>query len=75
MDTLVTIVQLMLDTQLPCFKPVTIENLTNRFNPSATISEAAKFMSGVMASAFSVKGTFFTYFYDKFQEFDNGIAM
>ncbi|KAH3743358.1 hypothetical protein Pelo_15254 [Pelomyxa schiedti] len=65
----------MLDTQLPCFKPVTIENLTKRFTPPSSTTDAAKFMAGVVASAFSAKGTFFTYFYDKFQQFDNGISI
>ncbi|KAL7712871.1 1-phosphatidylinositol 4-kinase [Entamoeba marina] len=45
------------------------------FNPDGNCTQSAQFMSKVMAEAFSMKGTFFTYFYDKFQEFDNGISM
>eukprot|EP01105_Mastigella_eilhardi_P017661 TRINITY_DN4067_c0_g1_i1.p1 TRINITY_DN4067_c0_g1~~TRINITY_DN4067_c0_g1_i1.p1 ORF type:complete len:1163 (-),score=352.24 TRINITY_DN4067_c0_g1_i1:383-3871(-) len=75
-DTFATLVQLMLDTNLQCFKrDETIKNLTGRFCPSFTTTAAAKFMCDVMAHAFSVRGTFFTYFYDIFQQWDNGIAM
>jgi len=72
---LATIVELMLDTQLPCFKPASVDNLIARFFPTLSPSGAAKSMSNLMTYAFSSFGTFFTFFYDKFQQFDNGIAM
>jgi len=74
-EGIVTLVDLMIDTQLPCFKPTSIQNLRARFFPTTTVLDAAKQMIAVMTYAFSAGGTFFTYFYDKFQEFDNGIAM
>ena len=49
--------------------------MTKRFCPEGTATTAARFMSKVITDAFSVKGTFFTYFYDKFQQIDNGISM
>lgn len=75
LDGIVTLVDLMIDTQLPCFKPTSIQNLRARFFPASTVPAAAKQMVSVMTYAFSAGGTFFTYFYDKFQEIDNGIAM
>lgn len=33
MDAIITMVDLMLDTQLPCFKELTLQNLRNRFCP------------------------------------------
>ena len=74
-DAVLTLVELMLDTQLPCFKPVTMDNLNARFSPGVSVGSAAKAMSATMAEAFSLKGTLFTFIYDKFQQYDNGIAM
>ena len=75
MDGFVTLVDLMVDTQLPCFKPRSLINLASRFFPSQNVPDAAKSMLGVINSALSFIGSTATYLYDKFQEWDNGIAM
>lgn len=75
MDGFVTLVDLMVDTQLPCFKPRSLINLASRFFPSQNVPDAAKSMIGVINSALSFIGSTATYLYDKFQEWDNGIAM
>ena len=73
--SIITLVELMLDTQMKIFKPPTIQNLTKRFCVEGNYTQAAMFCSNIMKEAFSIKGTFFTYFYDKFQQMDNGISM
>ncbi|EDR25176.1 phosphatidylinositol 4-kinase, putative [Entamoeba dispar SAW760] len=73
--SIITLIELMLDTQMNVFRPNSMINLTRRFNPEGNCTQAAQFMAGVMKEAFSLKGTFFTYFYDKFQALDNGISM
>jgi len=75
MDAIITIVELMLDTQLPCFKDTTLTNLRSRFCPERSETDAAKFMSKVMTEAFSTFISFRTYFYDVFQYLQNGIDM
>jgi phosphatidylinositol 4-kinase len=72
-DAIITIVDLMLPTQLPCFKEVTLTNLRNRFCPERSETDAAKFGAKIMAEGFSRSSSFFTYFYDLFQYIDNGI--
>ncbi|ELP88194.1 phosphatidylinositol 4-kinase, putative [Entamoeba invadens IP1] len=74
-QSIVTLVELMLDTKMNVFKPNSLQNLIKRFNPDSNVTQAAGYMSGVVKEAFSLKGTFFTYFYDKFQALDNGISM
>ena len=75
MDGFVTLVDLMVDTQLPCFKPMSLTNLASRFFPTQNVPDAAKSMLRVINSALSFIGSTATYLYDKFQEWDNGIAM
>jgi len=75
MDSIITMVEMMIDTKLPCFKEQTLTNLRNRFSPDTSETEAAKFMTKVMAEAFSTSSSLFTYFYDVFQYYDNGIEM
>ncbi|EGG17773.1 phosphatidylinositol 4-kinase [Cavenderia fasciculata] len=75
MDSIITLVELMLDTKLPCFKEQTILHLRQRFCPNKSETYAAKFMTKVVVDSFSTISTFSTYFYDVFQYFDNGIEM
>ncbi|EGC30157.1 hypothetical protein DICPUDRAFT_158137 [Dictyostelium purpureum] len=75
MDSIITLVELMLDTKLPCFKDQTIHNLRQRFCPNKSETYAAKFMSKIVLDSFSTISTFSTYFYDVFQYYDNGIEM
>jgi hypothetical protein len=73
-DTLLALVGLMRET-LPCFKPQTLANLADRLRLGVPASEAAKYMAGVIASAFSTKGAVCTYIYDRYQRWENGVAM
>ncbi|KAF2730403.1 hypothetical protein EJ04DRAFT_579874 [Polyplosphaeria fusca] len=69
-DHLANIVEVMLDSGLPCFKPETIQHFRERFVLEKTEREAADFMRGLIqrsASSYST-GT-----YDRFQLLTNGI--
>eukprot|EP01113_Clastostelium_recurvatum_P021993 TRINITY_DN2614_c0_g1_i1.p1 TRINITY_DN2614_c0_g1~~TRINITY_DN2614_c0_g1_i1.p1 ORF type:complete len:2071 (-),score=563.44 TRINITY_DN2614_c0_g1_i1:69-6281(-) len=74
MDSIITLVELMLDTNLPCFKDQTLNNLRDRFAPDRSETEAAKFMTQVITKSFG-SGATFTRIYDLFQYYDNGIEM
>lgn len=68
-----TLVALMLDTNLPSFKPATMEHLRQRLIPDRSEREAAQFMTEQCIKAFGKIGSFATYFYDVFQHMTQGI--
>lgn len=51
-DSIITLVSLMLDTGLPCFRGQTILQLTDRFKPTATEKEAAAHMVYVIRNSY-----------------------
>lgn len=64
------VVEVMLDSGLPCFKPETIQNFRDRFALEKTEREAADYMRELIrksASSYSTTG------YDRFQLMTNGI--
>ncbi|KAF1965738.1 phosphatidylinositol 4-kinase-like protein STT4 [Bimuria novae-zelandiae CBS 107.79] len=69
-DHLCHIVEVMLDSGLPCFKPETIQNFRDRFVLERSEREAADYMRELIrksASSYSTGG------YDRFQLITNGI--
>uniref|UniRef100_T1J2J9 Thymidine kinase, cytosolic n=1 Tax=Strigamia maritima TaxID=126957 RepID=T1J2J9_STRMM len=69
-EAIITLVSLMLDTGLPCFRGQTIKQLRARFTPNASDKEAAAFMLGVIRHSFL---NFRTRTYDLIQYYQNQI--
>lgn len=69
-DHLTHIVEVMLDSGLPCFKPETIKNFRDRFVLERGEREAAEYMRGLIARS---AGSSSTGVYDRFQLITNGI--
>eukprot|EP01116_Phalansterium_solitarium_P022214 TRINITY_DN7253_c0_g1_i2.p1 TRINITY_DN7253_c0_g1~~TRINITY_DN7253_c0_g1_i2.p1 ORF type:complete len:2046 (+),score=784.72 TRINITY_DN7253_c0_g1_i2:171-6308(+) len=72
-DSIMTLVRMMLDTQLPCFRKDTMEHLQARLAPHKTEKAAAKHMMDTFITAFSSFSSFTTNFYDYFQAVSQGI--
>ena len=69
-EAIVSLVSLMLDTRLPCFRGQTIKLLQARFAPQASDREAANYMINIVRSSFrSVR----TRTYDLIQYYQNQI--
>jgi len=64
------VVQVMLDSGLPCFKPETMRNFRDRFVLGKSESEAADFMRGLVEKS---RDSYSTGTYDRFQLMTNGI--
>ena len=73
MDSILTLVSLMLDTQFPCFNEQSLTNLRNRFCAEKSEGEAAKFMTYIVIEALGAFSSYTTLLYDIFQHWSNGI--
>ncbi|KAH9867339.1 hypothetical protein IAQ61_007931 [Plenodomus lingam] len=69
-DHLCHVVQVMLDSGLPCFKPETMRNFRDRFVLGRSEGEAAEWMRGLVEKS---RGSYSTGTYDRFQLITNGI--
>ncbi|RFU75600.1 phosphatidylinositol 4-kinase [Trichoderma arundinaceum] len=69
-EKLSQIVQLMMDSGLPCFKPESVQNFKDRFVMDKTEREAADFMKDLIKKSYS---SYSTGIYDQFQLLTNGI--
>ena len=68
---IIYLVQLMLDTELPCFRGQTIEQLTARLQPGASEIQAAAYMMSIIRESFL---NFRTKAYDMLQYQQNQIT-
>ncbi|XP_022115075.1 phosphatidylinositol 4-kinase alpha isoform X2 [Pieris rapae] len=69
-EAIISMVSLMLDTGLPCFRGQTIRQLRSRFAPNSTEKEAAAYMQAVIRNSFL---NFRTRTYDMIQYYQNQI--
>ncbi|KAJ0173228.1 hypothetical protein K1T71_011404 [Dendrolimus kikuchii] len=69
-EAIISMVSLMLDTGLPCFRGNTIRLLRSRFAPNSTEKEAAAYMLSIIRSSFL---NFRTRTYDMIQYYQNQI--
>ncbi|XP_075984283.1 phosphatidylinositol 4-kinase III alpha isoform X2 [Anticarsia gemmatalis] len=69
-EAIISMVSLMLDTGLPCFRGSTIRLLRSRFAPNSTEKEAAAYMLSVIRNSFL---NFRTRTYDMIQYYQNQI--
>jgi len=72
-DSIIYLVSLMLDTNLPCFKINTLQNLTMRLVPDKTEKAAAKYFTDRIVDSFGKFQSFTTWAYDVFQQKTQGI--
>lgn len=69
-DHLCHVVQVMLDSGLPCFKPESMRNFRDRFVLDKSEREAAEYMRGLIEKS---RSSYSTGTYDRFQLITNGI--
>ena len=69
-DAIITLVSLMLDTGLPCFRGQTIRLLRTRFSPQSTEKEAAVYMHSIVLKSLLNKRSVA---YDLIQYYQNQI--
>jgi len=70
MESIITVVELMIDTNLECFRPTTLNNLRARFAPEASQRGAATFIQEKISESYDRWGT---WFYDYYQLYSNSI--